>query len=83
MFTYTEIQKFKKPLAEFWDPEVERCGIITAEGEIVEKTNRAADPARFFEFSIEDLEGAVATWHTHPKSSANLSIDDYRFFQSW
>lgn len=83
MFTYSEIQNFKTPLAELWDPGVERCGIITATGEIQEKRNRASDPTRFFEFDIKDLEGAVATWHTHPQSTANLSIDDYRFFQSW
>ena len=83
MLTFSEIQGFKKKLIGHWDPTVELCGVITPEGEIVEKPNLSSEPENRFEFALEDLEGAVATWHTHPSGSANLSIDDYRFFQSW
>lgn len=57
--------------------------MITPKGEILEKPNRSSTPELLFEFHEDDLAGAVATWHTHPTTTANLSIDDYRFFQSW
>lgn len=53
------------------------------DGQPVEMQNRAPDPLNHFEFQLEDLDGAEATWHTHPQTSANLSIEDYWFFTSW
>jgi proteasome lid subunit RPN8/RPN11 len=83
MLTFSEIQSFKKKLSGHWNPTVELCGVITSELEIEEKTTRAEDPNQRFEFELCDLEGTTGTWHSHPTGSANLSIDDYRFFQSW
>lgn len=83
MLTFSEIQTFKSKLPAFYQTETERCGVILADGQIVERENLASDPANHFQFRLEDLEGAVATWHTHPKSTGNLSIDDYYFFKSW
>jgi proteasome lid subunit RPN8/RPN11 len=83
MHTFSEIQNFKTPLRELWETGNERCGIITEAGEIIEKTNISMDPEHQFEFALEDLDGAYATWHTHPKTDANLSIADYWFFKSW
>lgn len=84
MLTYSEILSFKEQLRGFWDPKAERCGIITVNQEIREVANQAEDPENTFAFRLEDLEdGVIATWHSHPKTSANLSIADYRFYQSW
>lgn len=84
MLTYSEILSFKKRLRAFWAPEVERCGTVDVNREIIEVSNRSEDPKNTFAFQIEDLENGVkATWHSHPTTTANLSIDDYRFFQSW
>ena len=83
MLTYSEIQSFKQQLKSKWHPTTEKCGTISDTGEVIDCVNLARDPENFFEFSLEDLEGVSATWHTHPSPSSNLSIDDYRFFQSW
>jgi proteasome lid subunit RPN8/RPN11 len=83
MLTFSEIQNTKKLLTAFWSPNVERCGTINPD--IVEQTNLAEDPQNFFQLAMEDLspEVVLASWHSHPVTSANLSIEDYRFFQSW
>ena len=83
MFAFSEIQAFKTSFLKFWHPENERCGIVTVAGKIVKKVNRADDPTDNFEFRYEDLKSAVATWHTHPNKSINLSIADYWFFMQW
>lgn len=83
MLPFSEIQKFKVSLLDWWTPEKERCGRITPDGEIVELTNHAEDPENNFEFALEDLEVEGSTWHTHPYGTANLSIADDGFFKSW
>ncbi len=70
-------------MREYFATGAERCGVITAQGEILECENLAQAPGDAFLFREEDLEGAVATWHTHPQGSSNLSIADYYFFKSW
>lgn len=83
MLTFSEIQDFKKLLKAKWTPDLERCGTISAEGEVLESTNLADDPSINFEFPEGDLEQAIASWHTHPVGDANLSLPDYWFFKSW
>jgi len=84
MLKYSSLLNFKQQLLGFWHPSVERCGVITAEHRIIEESNRSEFPEHAFVFDEGVLEqGAIATWHTHPVTTANLSIDDYRFFQSW
>lgn len=82
---FSEIQDFKRRLRkqDLWVPNRERCGVINKRGRVLEKENRAANPSEDFKFQMKDLEGAIATWHTHPSGSANLSIADYWFFKSW
>lgn len=82
MLSYSEIQEYKKKLFGQWKPGDERLGVFR-NGELFETVNQAEDPEKFFEFLEEDLEGAEATWHTHPQSNANLSIEDFWFFKSW
>ena len=84
MLTFSELETFKTRLEGFWEPGEERCGIVDLNLEIVEVQNRAEDPENTFAFQLKDLENGVkATWHSHPVTTANLSIDDYRFFQAW
>ncbi|WP_037500759.1 hypothetical protein [Sphingomonas jaspsi] len=71
---------------EFGQPE--RCGVITAAGELLEIENIHTDPVKGFHMdplsflkAIED--GATATWHTHPAADPNLSEDDRQGFAQW
>lgn len=62
----------------------ERAGVVTKKG-IEEFENTSSLPREFFEFSEEDLKrlqdpDCVATWHTHPKTPANLTLADYYAF---
>ena len=84
MLTFSEIQTLKRQLLGYWGAETERCGVIEANQIIAEVPNLSKDPKNTFTFRMEDLHNGVeATWHSHPVTAANLSIEDYRFFQSW
>lgn len=61
---------------------METCGVI-AEGKIRQTRNASPTPETNFEFLLSDLDAVDATWHTHPTTSANLSVDDWYFFQTW
>lgn len=65
----------------------ERVGCITKDGIIKEFVNESMEPDESFivgEAALKILEDeAVATWHTHPQGSPNLSGDDYIGFRSW
>lgn len=69
-------------LKALWSLGKERCGLIMQGGEILELPNQHADPFRNFEFEESEVtsRAAVATWHTHPVTSANLSAADYHLF---
>lgn len=77
---------FEPPL-ELYDGEDERVGFILKDGTIVECQNISNSPSDSFEVTaesiIEHADQAVATWHTHPKSDNNLSMNDYHMFVSW
>lgn len=68
-------------------PGKERCGFVLDNGEIVEVPNVASEPENAFAIDASDIvkwEGqAVATWHTHPRESSNLSNEDYRGFLNY
>lgn len=84
MLSFSEIQSFSGQLSGYWAADVERCGVITRTNTVLEVQNQAQDPKNTFAFQIKDLENdPKATWHSHPETTANLSIEDYRFFQSW
>lgn len=72
-------------LQTLWQTGNERCGVILTSGEVVELPNRAERPHLAFRVAAEDLapylDQVCATWHTHPSSSGNLSVADYRMFQ--
>jgi proteasome lid subunit RPN8/RPN11 len=84
MLKYSSLLSFKQQLSAFWSPGAERCGVINTHHEILEVPNRSKNPEFTFAFDEEVLEDRpIATWHTHPETPANLSIEDYRFFQCW
>lgn len=60
--------------------------MILRSGEIVELPNKFEDPANSFLMVETDYaeykEEIVATWHTHPRTSANLSVEDYLMFKT-
>lgn len=73
-------------LASYLQPDdtVERCGLVLADGSIIEVENTHPNPTEGFKISARDLmRDPVASWHTHPGASANLSQEDYRGFLQW
>lgn len=71
------------PLVEYWNPLVERCGLVLKDGSIIELPNTNPNPALHFSFSKDyfgSYSDCVATWHTHPDGNPNLSIADYESF---
>lgn len=75
-------------LLEFYASEgPERGGFVLPDGSIVEVENDAPSPNDGFDVCPEDLitfgERAVASWHTHPNASANLSVLDNSAFLCW
>lgn len=80
----------KKILKNYYaDEGRERVGFIVPRNDIVEVNNIADNPYDGFLVDAKDItlyteeKNAVATWHTHPNQSANLSGEDYRIFQMW
>jgi len=55
--------------------------------EIVEVENVCPDPKNGFDIAGADLirygTAAIATWHTHPESGANLSVGDHESFLNY
>lgn len=75
-------------LREFYaDEGPERVGLILRDGTIVELENVATNPEEAFDVRPEDLiryeDEMVATWHTHPGASPNLSLDDHMAINNW
>jgi|HigsolmetaAR201D_1030396.scaffolds.fasta_scaffold33936_2 Predicted metal-dependent protease of the PAD1/JAB1 superfamily len=82
-----QLSKIIEQLKEKYDPKVERVGFILKNGEIVEVENVCPEPEEGFDVKGEDIlkygEDAYATWHTHPTSDCNLSMNDYETFLNW
>lgn len=64
---------------------LERCGIVLDSGEVIELHNAHPDPENFFMILEENLvsDSVVGTFHTHPKTGPNLSIEDYFAFKAF
>lgn len=62
----------------------ERCGVIYKDGSIIEVDNIHPDPNHYFAMplALVDSDLVEATWHTHPRTSGNLSVADYKSFVS-
>lgn len=63
----------------------ERCGVILDDGSILELDNLHPSPTHGFMMPAEALNSSnvTATWHTHPTTGPNLSVDDYRAFMAF
>lgn len=74
-------------LTDYWNPSVERCGFVLKDGSFVELINTHEDTQNGFRINSADIlkyeETVAATWHTHPRTSANLSLEDYKCFLAW
>jgi proteasome lid subunit RPN8/RPN11 len=66
---------------------LERVGFVMSDGSIVECKNISEAPEASFEVDAAEMmlyaDDAVATWHTHPDTDNNLSVNDYEMFLSW
>ncbi len=62
----------------------ERCGVILTDDTIVELENMHPSPFEGFAMDSTLLEASdvVATWHTHPTTSPNLSVADFKAFRT-
>ncbi len=65
--------------------KLERCGVVFASGEVLELPNTHVDPSNNFIIFEDDLlrPNVVATFHTHPHTSPNLSVTDYYAFLAY
>lgn len=65
----------------------ERGGVVLDDGKVVEFANLAPDPTKNFLPNIAEMipieDRVVATWHTHPEETANLSAEDWKTFVGW
>lgn len=66
---------------------IEKCGLILRDGTILDVENIYPDPTEGFQIPAKDMidneDQMVATWHTHPGKTANLSEMDYNGFKQW
>lgn len=65
----------------------ERVGFITKDNEIIEVPNVCQTPTEGFVVDTQDIikysEVSIATWHTHPSASSNLSNEDDVLVKNW
>ncbi len=64
---------------------LERCGIVMKSGEVIELHNAHPDPENNFMILEENLVDpeVMGTFHTHPKTGPNLSVQDYYGFLAY
>lgn len=66
----------------------ERGGFVLEDGTLLEFPNNSPEPneGASLEIGVEQLpllDYAIATWHTHPGATANLSVGDAETFTQW
>lgn len=65
----------------------ERCGLVMADGSVIDVTNVSGTPELGFRMDAQELldnvDRAISTWHTHPDTDPNLSEEDYAGFLQW
>lgn len=80
-------EELERDLLSRHSPGPERGGLVLDDGTVIELTNlmdepedgALLDPAEL----IQHEDRMVATWHTHPTTSANLSGMDWETFTNW
>lgn len=75
------MQTLIEQLQTYWKPQVERCGYVDLDNNIIEVDNIHENPKEGFELATLPAE-AIALWHTHPSGCPNLSVADYHLFAS-
>lgn len=74
-------------LTSFLTGENERVGLVLKDGTVVELENICHDPKNGFEVDAAELvkyySDAVATWHTHPDATSNLSVGDLQSYLNY
>lgn len=79
--------RVEKSLLKKYDDEVEHVGFVLPRGKLVEVENISDNPTGSFDVSGDDIikyeDTAIATWHTHPKGTSNLSTGDMETFLNW
>ena len=79
--------KLNKTLKQKFSAGPERGGLVLNDGTVVELTNICSDPTQGFTPDLQELlpfvDRSVATWHTHPGATANLSSEDWETFVEW
>lgn len=77
------VRKLKRKLKPTDD--VERCGLVLANGDTLSVQNEHPNRAGAFMISARDMlkYEPVGTWHTHPSASAAFSQEDYLGFCNW
>jgi proteasome lid subunit RPN8/RPN11 len=65
----------------------ERCGLVLADGSILDVENKHPRPEVGVLFPARELvdheHELAATWHTHPSTPSRLSQEDYIGFLQW
>jgi len=79
--------RLKQALLDHYAGSVERVGFILPDDVLIEVQNTSDEPEKSFDVSGDDIvrfaDISVATWHTHPVTSSNLSVGDYETFLLW
>lgn len=79
--------RVEKSLLKHYDDKVEHVGFILPHGKVIEVKNVSDNPEGSFDVLGEDIikyeNEAVATWHTHPNGTSNLSAGDMETFLNW
>lgn len=81
-------ESLRERLKPYLEGDLERVGVVRRDGSIVELRNVLDNKVEGFDLNGEDLlelekPETVATWHTHPSRSCNLSILDRENFLNW
>lgn len=71
-------------MLHYWNSTTERFGLILEDGAVAEFKNQSQTPGKTLLVDRQSIEPflpmAVASWHTHPENSVNLSCHDYAMF---
>lgn len=77
----------RNSLLFFLEGTKERVGVVLKSLNPVELENVCRDPEEGFEVDASELlaffDDVVATWHTHPGASCNLSVGDHQCFLNY
>lgn len=81
------MSRYGTDLHRLWDDDVEHCGFFLHDGRVIHVPNIHEDPKEGFRIAYSEMRKyepqIKATWHTHPKTGANLSVQDYFLFSRY